>query len=351
MAMLDTDLDGRISGLFSRLSVRQALFLSGSVAVASVFGMAFPDIIQGVHEGFTSALSHVPAMSTSKAIHAYFEGGKFWLGSAGVGLSDWITGAGGELSHRAANTVAQMQDHLGDRISGAKAFFHHTISNSAEFLGAWRDSVRNSLLANPQTVIDTATDLLTRIVEIWGLYKGISEVYEWASSKMRGTSPKSDITPPRSPNISIGHVENIHVNLAISGKGDVDEVVAKFAQTLHEGSTAGGNLEDPQKSCGRRLQPPAQHKTDITLDHEQIVWLSETFNASLERGVTRLLAKHSAYPLPSSEVARAVNRFSPIKGIEGGFLYAAKAKKDLDNSEAGFAKSERMSEHVQRYEM
>lgn len=256
-------LSQRISGLFARQDPQHAMFLAGSVAASMATGMPVAEFTEVLGDGLSIAISHCPFAPTADAVGTYFDGAAHWLSSTALGVADWVQGVGGELTQRARVATNEARAFLGDRSEEAKLYFEGTIAKSAEFASIWRNTVRDSLLADPQAVVKAGTDILKTVAEYTGVALALKEAYCWVAGK----KSEKDEKP----------VTNIHLNVALSKGETAGEVLEQLSIQLGNGSTT----EQGRACCGRRAanEDCAHHKSVAT--SEQIVWASEKIAKNL----------------------------------------------------------------------
>ncbi|MCW3782554.1 hypothetical protein [Defluviimonas salinarum] len=334
--MTGNDLDGRISRLFTRTNARRALFLSGSIAVASCVGYATPDLVAAVHHGLAAALSHVPMAPTLEATNAYFNGGLTWIGAVGVGLSDWVSGAGGEIGVRTAETVNQMRSHLAGDAEAARGLFENTISKSSEFLSFWRSTIRNSIPSSPADLVTQAGKALAAVAEVWGVYKGLTEAYEWSIGKIRRKVAKAPETArtAEAAGISIGSVTNLQVNISVSQGGSAEDAVVKIAKILSVEKERQLHFDVREAPSPQLAAEPAESDVSLDdtaslLDSDSVIWVSREFNETLRRGVMGRLGYQAGAGRASAPGQRLGEAFRPIEGIDGGLILKVTPKGEI----------------------
>ncbi|MBW3243621.1 hypothetical protein KUV57_13185 [Epibacterium sp. DP7N7-1] len=319
--MKNERLNDRIGALFSKQASRHAMFMAGSVAMSYALGSPVPEMVETLHFGVANAISHTPFAPTLDAIRTYFDGGLNWLSSMGIGIADWIHGAGGEIGHRCQQVLTTMRMFLGDKIEVVKTYFDETISRSTEFAAFWRATIKDSLMGDPEAFLESAGKALTTVAEAFGVAVTLKEAYGWAVRKIFGRQPDSDQAPST--------VTNLHVNISVAGSQDASEAVESIANKLSEATVS----QSAKQSCGRPAprdeQPtPVTEEGDI-VDSSQVIWVSREFNKRLRDGVIRSLADNLAEKDMVDLKRCAEEIYKPIEGIQGGIIYSVTTKGDL----------------------
>lgn len=319
--MKNNRLNDRIGTLFSKQASRHAMFMAGSVAMSYAFGAPIPEMVETLHHGFANAISHAPFAPTLDAIGTYFDGGLNWLSSMGVGIADWIHGAGGEIGHRSQQTLSTMRMFLGDKIEVAKTYFDETISRSAEFAAFWRTTIKDSLMGDPEALLKSAGEALTTVAEAFGVAVTLKEAYGWAARKFFGRGADTDQAPST--------VTNLHVNISVAGARDAGEAVESVASKLSDTTFS----EAAKRNCGRPAprddQPSSVSEEGDLVDSTQVIWVSREFNKRLRDGVIRSL-EDSLPEKDKADLKRCADEiYKPIEGIPGGIIYSVTPKGDL----------------------
>lgn len=193
-------LSNRIAPLFAQQHARHAMYMAGSAVVSCYLGAPLPRAPRGASSWAGLALSHAPFAPTIEAVSNYFGGALTYLGSVGLGVADWVEAAGGEIGQRSRDVLSAMGHFFGDRVDSAKSYFDMAIANTAEFAALWRGTIKESILGDPQALLDRACNVVTRIGEVFAVVAGIKESYSWVCRKFLGRRPSRRMpSRPRSP--------------------------------------------------------------------------------------------------------------------------------------------------------
>lgn len=319
--MKNDKLNDRIGTLFSKQASRHAMFMAGNLAMSYALGAPIPEMVETLHHGFEYAISNTPFAPTLDAIETYFDGGLYWLSSVGTGIADWIQSVGGELSQRSQQMLTTMRMFIGDKVEVAKNYFDTTIQRSAEFASFWRTTIKDSIITEPEALMESAGKALTTVAEAFGVAVTLKEVYGWAARKFFGRgAPEGQAQ---------SNITNLHVNISVSGAQDAGEAVENIASKLSDMTFSAA----ARRSCGRSA--PRDDRSDIVagegdlIDSSQVIWVSREFNKRLRAGVIRSL-EDSLEEKDQADLRRCADKiYKPIEAIPGGIIYSVTPKGDL----------------------
>ncbi|MCE6958790.1 hypothetical protein LAZ40_06975 [Cereibacter sphaeroides] len=229
--MLPHALKTRFVRFLETQGTRRALLMGGSMLAAWTLGVATPDLAAAVNAGVVTAIQCLPWEDVATTVADWFAGGLSHLATVGIGLSDWAGSCGAELGRQVRDAVNDMQVFMGDGIPAARDIFHGTVAQSREFAAFWMNRIGSALPKHPlDSGIDLAKEagkLLVSAAEIWGVYKGMAEAWDWAVRRTRSGWPEGG-----ERTVHIATIENLQLTIAIGGKPAAETAAAQLRATV-----------------------------------------------------------------------------------------------------------------------
>lgn len=334
--MLPRSLRRRLSATLRNRSVMRAVNIGGGIVAAHYLGVMEPELASRLYEGLQFYASKVPFQEPLALARNYYDGALTYIGSAGLGIADWARETGTALSKHSIEQMDMIRDWAGERTDAMREAFHSRISESRPF----RETI-SRLADSGGSMVSTAWNVATHIGAAWMTVKALQEATEFTMNSVRRISRmmngeavaeddaalpgdndrvsavKKPGETPDQPAADNPSIQNLHINLIVSGDPEVLETrgikvdseqiesavrraltpeetdaVADSGRGAHRKSATGSMSKDADMTANPFLSSDV---TDVPREASGLIWCSQSFRDHCgEAFEERLAAKSSS---------------------------------------------------------
>lgn len=350
--MLPRQLKDRIARNLRRRNLRAAMKASGYLVAVTALGATNAEAATMIIDGFQEVVSAVPFVSPEAAAGHYFGGAYEGLATVAMGSVDQIQRMGGAIPRAMFHSVEMMSQHASMGIDGVRTGFANMMSRSTELGAIWRSSVGNAssgiaqaealgstvlggLLPSPaslgeaykgsvlasmvpysQTVVDALKTLAVRAVEVFGVVKGVVEIYRWTMSSVRKRAVQDPLVIEASDSSALPPpaVTNLTVNITLAGEGAANNAAARLRE-IAEAPDGAAIMADPERlrdAISRPACPLHQGAGHVEAMRDRAQGLDPRSSSEQLDAVTRRAARSAAGAVEPTRTMSLMDRIPSL---------------------------------------